>query len=62
MDYKLIQYQILKTSITRTEWQIVRRINSEILGVKGLRSGLNTQALFLCSSHFLRVLQKLFLL
>ena len=37
VDYKLIQYQILKTNITRTEWQTVRRINSEILGVKGLR-------------------------
>ena len=33
--YKLIQYQILKTNITRTEWQIVRRLASEILGVNG---------------------------
>ncbi|RMX48196.1 hypothetical protein pdam_00005448, partial [Pocillopora damicornis] len=28
------QYQILKTSITRTVWQTVRRITNEILGVK----------------------------
>ena len=61
MDYKLIQYQILKTSITRTEWQIVRRINSEILGVKGLRSGLSTQARLSYSSRFLHALQQLFL-
>ena len=33
--YKLIQSQILQTYITRTEWQTVRRINNEILGVKG---------------------------
>ena len=36
-DYKLIQYQILQTNITRTVWQIVRRITDEILGVKGWR-------------------------
>ena len=36
-DYKLIQYQSLQTNITRTVWQIVRRITDEILGVKGLR-------------------------
>ena len=36
-DHKLIQYQILQTNITRTVWQIVRRITDEILGVKGLR-------------------------
>ena len=35
-DYKLIQYQILQTNITRTEWQTVRRITNEIVGVKGL--------------------------
>ena len=35
-DYKLIQYQILQTNITRTVWQTVRRIANEILGVKGL--------------------------
>ena len=35
-DYKLIQYQILQTNITRTAWQTVRRITNEILGVKGL--------------------------
>ena len=33
--YKLIQYQILKTSITRTEWLTVRRLAREILGVNG---------------------------
>ena len=33
-DYKLIQYQILQTNITRTVWQTVRRIKNEILGVK----------------------------
>ena len=31
--YKLIQYQILKTNITRTEWLTVRRLAREILGV-----------------------------
>ena len=35
-DYKLTQYQILQTNITRTVWQTVRRIANEILGVKGL--------------------------
>ena len=35
-DYKLIQYIILQTYITRTVGQTVRRITSEILGVKGL--------------------------
>ena len=34
-DYKLIQYQILQTNITRTVWQTVKRIINEILGVKG---------------------------
>ena len=34
-DYKLIQYQILQTDIIRTVWQTVRRITSEIMGVKG---------------------------
>ena len=33
----MIQYQILKTNITRTVLQTVRRITNEILGVKGLR-------------------------
>ena len=33
--YKLIQYQILQTNITRTIWLTVRRITNEILGVKG---------------------------
>ena len=40
-DYRLIQYQILQTNIRRTIWQTVRRINNEILGVKGLRNGKN---------------------
>ena len=36
-DYKLIQYQILQTNITRAKWQTLRRIiMNEILGVKGL--------------------------
>ena len=35
-DYKLIQYEILQTNITRTVWQTVRKITNEILGVKGL--------------------------
>ena len=35
-DYKLIQYQILRTNIARTTEQIVRRITNEILGVGGL--------------------------
>ena len=29
-DYKLIQYEILQTNITRTVWQTVRRITNEI--------------------------------
>ena len=37
-DYKLIQYQILQTNITRTVWQTVGRITNEILGVKALTS------------------------
>ena len=35
-DYKLMQYQILQTNITRTTWQTVKRITNDILGVKGL--------------------------
>ena len=34
-DYKLIQYQILHTNITRTVQQTVRRITNQILGVIG---------------------------
>ena len=34
--YKLIQYQILQTNISRTVQQKVRRITNKILGVKGL--------------------------
>ena len=40
-DYKLIQYQILQTNITRTVWQTVRRITHEILGVKELTEVFN---------------------
>ena len=35
-DHKLIQYQILQTTIIRTVWETVRRITNEILVVKGL--------------------------
>ena len=35
-DYKVIQYQILQTNITRTVWQTVRRITNVIMGVEGL--------------------------
>ena len=35
-DYKLIQYQIPQTNITRTVWQTVKRITNDILEVKGL--------------------------
>ena len=35
-DHLLIQYQILLNNITWILWQTVRRINNEILGVKGL--------------------------
>ena len=38
-DYKLIQYIILQTNITRTVWQTARRISDEILGVNGLSKG-----------------------
>ena len=31
-DYKLTQYQILQTNITRTVWQTVRRITKRDLG------------------------------
>ena len=37
----MIQYQILKTNITRTVWHTVRRITDEILGVKELTSIFN---------------------
>ena len=36
-DYKLIQYQILQTNITREVRHTVRRVTNEILGVKGLK-------------------------
>ena len=42
-DYKLIQFQILQTNITRTVWKTVRRITDEILGVKGLKQHLRPQ-------------------
>ena len=35
-DYQLIQYQILQNNTKIIIWQTVRRIASEILGVKGL--------------------------
>ena len=38
-DYKLFQYQILQTNITRTVWQTVRRITYEIFGAKELTEG-----------------------
>ena len=38
-DYKLFQYQILQTNITRTVWQTVRRITYEIFGAKELTGG-----------------------
>ena len=41
----MIQYQILKTNITRTVWQTVRRITDEILGVEGLTSIFNLSAI-----------------
>ena len=34
----MIQYQILQTNITRTVWEIIRRITNKILGVKGFTS------------------------
>ena len=46
-DYKLTQYQILQTNITRTVWQTVRRITDEILGVKRLMRSLNHYAILL---------------
>ena len=36
-DFKLIQYQILQTNITRTVWLTVRRITNKIWEVKGLK-------------------------
>ena len=35
-DYKLIQYQIPQTNITRTVWQTVKRITNDILEIKEL--------------------------
>ena len=55
-DYKLIQYQILQTNITRTIWLTVRRITNEILGVKGLRK------VFLGSSNIKWVSSIIFIL
>ena len=37
----MIQYQILQTNITGVIWPKVRRITYEILGVKGLSTGLH---------------------
>ena len=36
-DYQLIQYRILRTSTIRIVWQTVKRITSEILGVKTVK-------------------------
>ena len=36
-NYKLIQYQILRTYIIRDVWQTVRRITEESLELKGLK-------------------------
>ena len=33
----MIQYRILRTNITRTVWQTVRRITDEILGAEGVK-------------------------
>ena len=55
-DYKLIQYQILQTNITRTIQQTERRTTNEILGVKGLRK------VFLGSSTIKRVSSIIFIL
>ena len=33
----MIQYQILHTNITRTVWEIIRRITNKILRVRGLK-------------------------
>ena len=34
-DYKLIQYQIPQTNITRIVWQTVKRITDDIFELKG---------------------------
>ena len=44
-DYKVIQYQILQTNITRTVWQTVRRITNVIMGVEGLTPKINISTL-----------------
>ena len=36
-DYKLIQYQILKTEMIRILWQTLGRTTNEIFGVEGSR-------------------------
>ena len=36
-DYLLIRYQILRTNITRTVWQTVRRITDEVLGAEEVK-------------------------
>ena len=46
-----MQYQILKTNITRTIWQTVRRITKEILGVKGLKISFCQKFLWSLQKH-----------
>ncbi|RMX57212.1 hypothetical protein pdam_00024070 [Pocillopora damicornis] len=53
-DYKLIQYQILQTNITRTVWQTIRRFTNEIFKILvktlccglSLRKGVMIHAIF----------------
>ena len=46
-----MQYQILKTNITRTIWQTVGRITKEILGVKGLKISFCQKFLWSLQKH-----------
>ena len=48
----MIQYQILQTSIMRIIWQTVRRITSEILGVKGLTQDMNCKTSYSITCTF----------
>ena len=48
-DYKLIQFQILKTNIARNVWQTVRRIINKILGVRVLRERIERSVMFYLS-------------
>ena len=42
-DYLLNPYQILRIKFKEFLWQTVRRINNEILGVKGLITSMNRE-------------------